>query len=88
MRTIPADQITAIAAANKIIFSGPNIDGYVMPDNPAEIYAAGQQSDVPLLLASVGNDIFSKNAVTDARTLARLYPGGAGPLWRRTPPLS
>ena len=70
MRTIPADQITAIAAANKIVFSGPTLDGYVVPGNPADIYAAGKQTDVPLLLASVGNDIFSKTAVTDARTLA------------------
>ncbi len=70
MRTIPADQITAIAAANKITFSGPTLEGYAVPGNPADIYAAGKQSDVPLLLASVGNDIFSKTAVTDARTLA------------------
>jgi para-nitrobenzyl esterase len=70
MRTIPADQITSIAAANHIVFSGPTIDGYVVPGNPADIYAAGKQTDVPLLLASVGNDIFSKTPVTDARTLA------------------
>jgi para-nitrobenzyl esterase len=70
MRTIPADQITVTAANNKIVFTGPNIDGYVIPDHPQKVYAAGQQTDVPLLLASVGNDIFSKNAVTDARTLA------------------
>jgi para-nitrobenzyl esterase len=70
MRTIPADQITAIATANHITFSGPTIDGTVVPGNPADIYAAGKQTDVPLLLSSVGNDIFSKTAVTDARTLA------------------
>ena len=70
MRTIPADQITVTAASNKIVFSGPTIDGYVIPGHPKEVYAAGQQQDVPLLLASVGNDIFSKNAVTDARSLA------------------
>jgi para-nitrobenzyl esterase len=70
MRTIPADRITAIAAANHIIFSGPTIDGTVVPGNPADIYAAGKQTDVPLLLSSVGNDIFSKTSVTDARTLA------------------
>jgi len=70
MRTIPADQITAIAAANKITFTGPTLEGYVVPGNPADIYAAGRQTDVPLLLASVGNDIFSKTKVTDARTLA------------------
>jgi para-nitrobenzyl esterase len=70
MRTIPADQITNIAAANKIVFSGPTVEGYVVPGNPADIYAAGKQTDVPLLLASVGNDIGSKTAVTGARTLA------------------
>lgn len=70
MRTIPADQITNIAAANRIVFSGPNVDGYVIPAPPEQVYANGQQQDVPLLLASVGNDIFSKNAVTDARSLA------------------
>ena len=58
------------------VFGGPNVDGYVDPGPPAEqIYAAGQQQDVPLLLASVGNDIFSKNAVTDARTLADYRKG-------------
>lgn len=70
MRTIPADQITNIAASHHIVFSGPTIDGYVVPDNPAAIYAAGKQTDVPLLLSSVGNDIFSKTALTQARTLA------------------
>jgi para-nitrobenzyl esterase len=70
MRTIPADQIAEIAKANKIVFTGPTVEGYVVPGNPADIYAAGRQQDVPLLLSSVGNDIFSKNAVTDARTLA------------------
>jgi para-nitrobenzyl esterase len=70
MRTIPADQITVTAASNKIVFSGPTIDGYVIPASPEQVYARGQQQDVPLLLASVGNDIFSKTAVTDARTLA------------------
>ena len=70
MRTIPADKITNIAAANKIVFGGPTRDGYVIPQSPQVVYAAGQQTDVPLLLSSVGNDVFSKTSVTDARTLA------------------
>ena len=70
MRTIPADQIVAIAAAAKIGFSGPNVDFYVVPATPAETFAAGKQIDVPMLLSSVGNDIGSKSVVTDARTLA------------------
>jgi para-nitrobenzyl esterase len=70
MRTFAADRIAIEALRGRIVFSGPTIDGTVIPDHPQKIYAAGGQQDVPLLLASVGNDIFSKNAVTDARTLA------------------
>ena len=70
MRTIPADQIVNTARDAKVTFSGPTIDGYLLPDHPQKIYAAGKQTDVPILLASVGNDIFSKTPVTDARTLA------------------
>ena len=80
MRTIPADQITNIAAANKITFTGPTLDGYVVPAHPQEIFAAGKQIDVPLLLASVGNDGNSSNAVTTATDLAG-YRKGAETLY-------
>ena len=80
MRTIPADQITAIAVANKIVFTGPTIDGYIVPAAPQEIFAAGKQIDVPLLLSSVGNDGNSKNAVTAATNLAD-YRRGAETLY-------
>jgi para-nitrobenzyl esterase len=80
MRTIPADQITNIAAANKVRFSGPTFDGYVLPQSPAAVYAAAKQIDVPLLLSSVGNDNGSKNAVTSATTLAE-YRKGAEELY-------
>ena len=80
MRTIPADRITNIAAANKITFGGMNVDGYVVPGQPADMSAAGQQSDVPLLLSSTGNDEETKTAVTVARTLAD-YRKAAGDLY-------
>jgi para-nitrobenzyl esterase len=70
MRTRPADEITETAHGAKIVFSGPNLDGYVIPQSPADTFAAGKQIDVPILLTSVGNDIFSKTPLTDARTLA------------------
>lgn len=75
MRTIPADQVTATANAGKIVFSGPNIDGYVLPETPEQAVAAGHQSDVPMLLGSVGNDVGSRNAVTAATTLAEYRQG-------------
>jgi para-nitrobenzyl esterase len=80
MRTIPADQITNIAAANKIVFGGPTLDGYVIPQSPQAVYAAGRQTDVPLLLSSVGNDIFGKTPVTVSRTLAD-YKKAAGDMY-------
>jgi para-nitrobenzyl esterase len=75
MRTFPADQITAIAAANKILFRGPNIDGYILPQTPEQAVAAGSQIDVPMLLSSVGTDGNSHNAVTDATNLADYRKG-------------
>jgi para-nitrobenzyl esterase len=85
MRTIPADQLTAIAAANKIVFRGPAIDGYVLPQTPEQAVAGGTQTDVPMLLSSVGNDGNSKTKVTAATSLAEyraaaqeLYGADAG----------
>lgn len=80
MRTIPADQIVETARAAKIVFPGPNIDGYVVPETPEQAYAAGRQMDVPMLLSSVGTDGNSHNAVTDATTLAD-YRNGAEKLY-------
>ncbi len=77
MRTIPADQVTNIAATAKVRFSGPTFDGYLLPESPEKVYAAGKQSDVPMLLASVGNDVGSKNAVTSATNLADYKKGAA-----------
>lgn len=85
MRTIPADQIVNTARDAKITFSGPTIDGYFLPEHPVKVYEQGRQIDVPILLSSVGNDIFAKSPVTDARTLAdykaaadKMYGNDAG----------
>jgi para-nitrobenzyl esterase len=80
MRTLPADRIYNTAIERKILFTGPTIDGYVLPETPAQAYAKGKQTDVPMLLASVGNDGNSHNAVTDATTL-EAYKKGAATLY-------
>ncbi len=54
LRAVPADQLLK-AATDKPAGGGPppsfwpNIDGYFLPQKPAEIYAAGKQAHVPLL---------------------------------------
>lgn len=51
MRAMPAERIRS-AAASLSTHWFPSIDGAVLPASPTEIYAAGEQNDVPLLLGS------------------------------------
>ncbi len=51
MRAMPADRI-AEAAAEIPGHWRPSLDGHVLPTAPSEIYASGQQHDVPILVGS------------------------------------
>ena len=51
MRAMPADRI-AEAAAEIPGHWRPSLDGHVLPTSPSEIYASGQQHDVPILVGS------------------------------------
>ncbi len=48
LRAKPAAEVLGAAGAR----NGPVIDGWFLPDDPANIYAQGKQNDVPLLLGS------------------------------------
>ena len=56
LRNIPADRILAMQAEFQLGASGgpvrfrPSVDAYFMPRTPREVFASGQQNDVPLLL--------------------------------------
>ncbi len=51
MRAMPTDRI--VEAASKLdVKWRPSIDNHLLPQSPTEIYAAGEQNDVPLLLGS------------------------------------
>ena len=73
MRQVPADKILALQADCQLgcggtIRVGPIIDGYVLPKSPAEIFAAGEQNDVPLITGFTRDESASplKAAVTTA----------------------
>ena len=51
MRELPVDRITAAAAAVGPHWR-PSVDGHVLDRSPAEIYAAGDQLDVPTMVGS------------------------------------
>jgi para-nitrobenzyl esterase len=52
MRTMPAERVVE-AASSLASHWRPSIDGHVVPTLPADVYAAGSQLDVPIL---VGNN--------------------------------
>ncbi len=50
LRAIPADSLLKATADRRLAYFPIVIDGYVLPRTPAEIYAAGEQAHVPLLV--------------------------------------
>ncbi|MFB7087821.1 carboxylesterase/lipase family protein [Streptomyces sp. NPDC056296] len=49
LRGVPADRLNAATTAPGTTPFGPNIDGRVLTDTPAAVFARGAQRDVPLL---------------------------------------
>ena len=61
LRQVPADKITAsdfpgLPAVANSDMALPIVDGYVIPDDPYTLCAAGKQADVPLLLGYNANE--------------------------------
>jgi para-nitrobenzyl esterase len=49
LRAIPPQKVLDGALAAKTVRFTPNVDGYFLPKTPDAIFAAGEQSDVPVL---------------------------------------
>jgi para-nitrobenzyl esterase len=62
MRAVPAEKIIALfnddPEARKFR-TQPNVDGWVLPDEIRNIFAKGQQNDVPLIVGSNANEMTS-----------------------------
>lgn len=50
LRTLPAEEVLAAAIRSPINYAFGVVDGYVVPEHPATIYAEGKQRAVPLLV--------------------------------------
>jgi len=88
LRAMPAAEVQGkLRAAGNVI-----IDGWFLPSNPADIFAAGQQNDVPLLVGSNKDEgtFFLQGTTSDrfleqarrrfgdlADTYLKLYPAGS-----------
>jgi para-nitrobenzyl esterase len=50
LRTLSAADVLKAALKNPIAYGFGVVDGYVVPDHPAKIYAEGKQHDIPLIV--------------------------------------
>ena len=74
LRQIPADRILALqeefqvgATGGPIRVGGGNVDGYFLPETPAQLFAAHRQNDVPAIVGFTHDE--SSNALRTAKNL-------------------
>jgi para-nitrobenzyl esterase len=89
LRNLPADRILQIQLATPVRY-GPVIDGYLLPQHPTEIFAAGKQNDVPVLLGFTRDESFTElgraQTLADYRSIAqKLYGDRAESLLKLYP---
>ncbi len=58
---------------------GPDIDGWVLPQAPAAVFAAGQESPIPLLIGSNTIESGSTDTLDSLRAAIKKYAGGLAP---------
>lgn len=61
LRATPAEAIQKAGRGN-----GPVVDGYLIPEDPGKVFAAGKQIDVPVLTGSNRDESFGGNPKTAA----------------------
>jgi len=93
MRAKSADAILAAAAADPHLSLDVIVDGWVMPEQPDLMMAAGRQQHIPLLIGSNADEYRTLARTFPVKTLAR-YPhelldafGSSAPLRRFLPQL-
>lgn len=76
LRTFSPDKVTA-AAQTAGVRPSPIVDGYYLPQHTAEIFAAGRQNDVPIVVGSTANDLGTNIEVRRATTVAEYRAAAA-----------
>lgn len=93
LRTLSSQEILDAAAKHGVWSFGSVVDGYFLPKPAVDIYAAGQQADVPLLLGWNSEEmnagaVFGQEPQTPegyANAVRRLYPERADEVLRLYP---
>jgi para-nitrobenzyl esterase len=93
LRALPADQLLEATAKPGLPRFSPTVDGWFFPKFPAEIFAAGEQARVPLMVGSNSEEsgyfgILQREKPTVEnyrKALERLYPGKADEVFKLYP---
>jgi len=72
LRAKPADEVLQAALKAQPWFA-PTVDGYVLPRDPNDIYAAGEQSRVPLLAGSNADEVRAGVVLAKEKPTARTF---------------
>jgi para-nitrobenzyl esterase len=98
LRKLPAEKIQA-ASLRRPGINGPNVDGWIVPDDLYKLYQAGQYNDVPVIVGYNSDEgatfgVFASHeayveSVRDhygpfADKILAVYPGGETPAEKRT----
>ena len=67
MRAASADEVQAVAP--DLVLSTANVDGWVFPDTVYNIFAAGEQHDVPVIVGSNADEMSILGGAAGAETL-------------------
>jgi para-nitrobenzyl esterase len=76
LRTFSPDKVTA-AAQTAGVRASPIVDGYYLPQHTGEIFAAGRQNDLPIVVGSTFNDLGTNIEVRRATTVAEYRAAAA-----------
>jgi para-nitrobenzyl esterase len=58
---------------------GPNIDGWVLPRLPAEVFGAGQQMPIPMIIGSTTREFGMPGGPDEVRKMIQLVSGNLAP---------
>ncbi len=80
LREMPADELLKVVAGPRMSIGPANgiiVDGWVFPKSPAEVFAAGKEQKIPLL---VGNNSRERTPQTTTEDLTKAVDAMYGPL--------
>lgn len=75
LRSLPAQELIAKAASSQASPITPDVDGYVLTHSPAQVFQAGNEAPVPLLIGTTSREFGSTQTPDQTR---KLIEGVAG----------